>query len=213
MNGWPKGYPLHKAMKTFYFFSFWLVWTSIFGQSFELMPGTERLFLDAQYLKFFDEGRHVSLFSRARATAAYNEQQTDLFTGAYLNYTTKSGLGGTVLGRISSSSSGMDVGIHYFKATTTWMVYALPAINLNDELLYSWFSIVRFTPSLTEHWKLYTSLELFSAFGEIGHLSSVQRIRLGVDTKGYQFGLAVNLNENRFSDSDSNPGIFFRKQF
>ncbi len=183
------------------------------GQSFEGMAGTERIFIDAQYLKFFDAESKVSLFSRARATAEYDEQKTDLFTGAYLNYTTRSGFGGTVLGRISSTNAGIDAGIHYFKASTSFVIYALPSININDELLYSWFSILRYTPQLKNGWKLYSSVELFSAFGEIGHLSSVQRIRLGVDRKGCQFGVALNLKESRFSDTDVNPGAFFRKQF
>lgn len=183
------------------------------AQSFELMTGTERIFIDAQYLKFFDEQNRVSLFSRARATAQYDEQRTDLFTGAYLNYTTKSGFGGTILARISSTNSGVDAGIHYFKATKNFMIYALPSINLSDELLYSWFSILRFTPNLKNDWKLYSSLELFSALGQIGHLSSVQRVRLGLERSGYQFGLGVNLNESRFSDTDVNPGVFVRKQF
>lgn len=183
------------------------------AQSFELMAGTKHIFIDAQYLKFFDEQNRVSLFSRARATAQYDEQRTVLFTGAYLNYTTKSGFGGTILGRISSTNSGVDAGIHYFKVTKNFMIYALPSISLSDELLYSWFSILRFTPTLKNDWKLYSSLELFSAFGQIGHLSSVQRVRLGLDRKGYQFGLAVNLNESRFSETDVNPGVFIRKQF
>ena len=183
------------------------------AQSFEVMPGTERLFVDAQYLKFFDANNRLSLFTRARATTEYTEQNTNLFTGTYLNYTTKSGFGGTILGRISSVSSGIDAGIHYFKVSKTFMVYALPSIHINDELLYSWFSILRYTPKLKADWKLYSSLELFSAFGQVGHLSSVQRLRLGIDKKGYQFGLAVNLNESRFSDVDINPGVFMRKQF
>ena len=183
------------------------------AQSFEVMPGTKRVFIDAQYLKFVDSKKRVSLFSRARATAEYDEQATNLFSGAYLNYTTTSGFGGTILGRISSSSSGIDAGIHYFKATKSLMLYALASINLNDQLLYSWFSILRFTPVLNGQTKLYSSLELFSAFSKIGHLSSVQRIRVGIDKKGYQFGLAINLNESRFSDTDVNPGLFLRKQF
>ena len=184
-----------------------------FAQSFESMIGAKRVFIDAQYLKFFDAENRISLFSRARATAEYNEQKTDLFTGAYLNYTTESGFGGTILGRISSNNSGIDAGIHYFKATKTLLIYVLPSINLNDELLYSWFSILRYTPELKQDWKLYLSLELFSAFGQVGHLSSVQRLRLGVDKNGYQFGLAININESRFSDSDVNPGVFLRKKF
>lgn len=169
--------------------------------------------MDAQYLSFFAGKPKLSLFSRARATAAYNDQSTDLFTGAYLNYTTSSGFGGTVIGRISSRSSGVDAGFHYFRAKKSLVIYALSSINLNDELLFSWFSILRYTPALSKQWKLYTSLELFSAFGQLGHLSSVQRIRAGVDKQGHQFGLALNLNESRFTKTDFNPGIFFRKQF
>ena len=182
-------------------------------QSFEFMPGSESIFIDAQYLKFVDTDRNISLFSRARATTAYNEPQKDLFTGAYLNYTTAIGIGGTVVGRITSSGSGIDLGVHYVKATKSWMTYALPSININDRLLYSWFSIVRFTPQIAQQWKMYSSLELFSAFNKEGHLSSVQRLRIGASFKEFQFGLAVNLNESKFSDTDVNPGLFFRKQF
>jgi len=188
-------------------------WYNSKAQSFEVMPGSQRLFIDVQYLKFMDKGKRVSLFSRARATAEYDRQETDLFTGAYLNYTTKPGIGGTAIGRISSNSSGVDVGIHYFKATKSFMIYALPSINVNNELLYSWFSIIRYTPELNKQWKLYSNLELFSAFGETGNLANVQRIRIGVDKQGNQFGLALNRSDGRFVETDVNPGLFFRKQF
>ncbi|MBO6515715.1 MAG: hypothetical protein JJ975_04110 [Bacteroidia bacterium] len=183
------------------------------AQSVELMPGSERFFLDFQALSFFDEGRHVSVFTRARATAEYRETSTDLFSGAYLNYTTSTGIGGSVIGRIASNSSGVDAGIHFFKANGTIMIFALPSVNINKDLLYSWFSIFRYTPALKNDWKLYSSLELFSAFGENGHLSSVQRIRLGLDFKRSQFGAAINMRQSPFSETDINPGIFIRKQF
>ncbi len=189
--------------------------THLFGQSFELMPGTERLFIDAQYLKFFDQNKHWSLFSRSRATAEYDRQQTDVFTGAYLNYTTASGFGGTVLGRISNTTSGVDVGLHFFKANKAFMIYALPAINIGDELAYSWFSILRYTPRLSTQWKIYTSLELFSAFNEAGHAASVQRIRAGADRQGWQFGLAINLGQvgGDFENINTNPGLFIQRVF
>ena len=190
-----------------------LSWCISYGQNLELMPGKERFFLDAQFLKFFDVENKFSLFSRARATAEYNRQNTDLFTGAYINYTTKSGFGGSIIGRISSGNAGIDAGIHYFKASKYFMIYALPSININDELLYSWFSILRFTPPFKNHWKLYTSLELFSAFGRIRHLSSVQRIRLGAGKNEYHFGVALNLKESSVSNPDVNPGVFFSKHF
>ncbi|MGB0523394.1 MAG: hypothetical protein ACPGJS_10570 [Flammeovirgaceae bacterium] len=188
--------------------------TKVHSQSFEFMLGTERIFIDAQWLKTFDTQRRWSLFSRSRATVDY-EEQTNLFTGAYLNYTSKSGFGGTVLGRIATSGAGMDGGIHFFKAKKSFLIYALASIELNSELGYSWFSITRFTPNITEQWKLYTSLELFSNLNKDGHVVSVQRIRAGVDQQGYQFGLALNLTE--FGEisriTDRNFGIFLRKEF
>ena len=203
---------MHRLVYIFLFLAFSL---QGFTQSFEFMPGTERIFIDAQYLKFFDAERKFSLFSRARATTEYNAPITDLFTAGYLNYTTKSGFGGSIVGRISSFNAGIDIGPHFSKGGKSFLIFALPSINIGDELLYSWFSIVRFTPELKNGWKLYTSFELFSAFFSEGHLSSIQRIRLGVDKNGYQFGFAINLAERgrRLQNTDTNPGLFFRKQF
>lgn len=178
------------------------------------MPGTKRVFVDAQWLNFMDEDRKWSLFSRSRATTDY-EENTNLFTGAYLNYTTKSGIGGTVLGRISSIGAGYDAGIHLFKANHKMMIYALASMALSKELGYSWFSIMRYTPSVSEQWNLYTSLELFSNFGKEGHVASVQRMRLGLSRSGVQFGLALNLSGlgKNYHQTDSNPGVFVRKSF
>lgn len=179
------------------------------------MPGTERLFVDAQWLKSLDEDYRWTLFSRSRATAEYDNNQTDLFTGAYLNYTTTSGLGTTLVGRISSREAGLDIGIHYFKANKNFLIYALPSVSLKSSLNYSWFSIIRYTPVLGEKTRLYSSLELFAAFRQSQYLASVQRLRLGLDLQGYQFGLALNLSGlgDDFPGSDINPGLFIRKQF
>lgn len=183
------------------------------GQSLEFMPGHERIFADVQWLKFVGSENKWSLFSRTRATVTY-ENQSDIFTGAYLNYTTKHGLGGSIIGKIGSTGGGADAGIHIFKANSTWMLFGLASIGLKNELEYSWFSICRYTPDLTETWKLYTSLELFTLFGREGHLISIQRIRLGLDRQQWQFGLAANLSELGSSWSgQSNLGVFVRKTF
>ncbi len=178
------------------------------------MAGTEGVFLDAQWLKPLEKSGKTTLFSRSRATSDYSSN-TDLFMGAYLNYTTKTGFGGTILGRISSLESGGDIGIHYFKAGGKFLIYALISAAISSERSYSWFSIMRYTPSLNKNWKLYTSLELFTNFREAAHYISVQRVRLGMDFKGNQFGLAINLFQvgTELDPNGSNPGLFIRKQF
>ncbi|MCO6480498.1 MAG: hypothetical protein J5I94_27900 [Phaeodactylibacter sp.] len=183
------------------------------GQSLELMAGHKRIFADAQWLNFMDAGNRYSIFSRTRATVDY-DNNTDLFTGAYLNYTSRIGIGASIVGKIASGGAGADAGIHIFKAKPTWMLFGLASVGLKSELEYSWFSIFRYTPPLGGQWKLYSSLELFSLFRKGGHLASVQRIRLGLDHRGFQFGAAVNLAETgREWAGASNIGGFLRRAF
>lgn len=191
-----------------------LTTSGIKAQSLEIMPGTERVFTDVQWLKTIDTDRKWSVFSRTRATVDY-DNNTNLFSGAYLNYTTKSGIGGTVLGRISGTGAGADAGVHLFKASKKFLVYALASIEINSELGYSWFSIARYRPELTEKIRLYSSLELFSTFNKSGHVASVQRMRVGLEISGYQFGVGLNLSGfgKDYSTTDTNPGLFIRKEF
>ena len=184
------------------------------AQSLEVMPGTERIFADVQWLKPLDDQYRWTIFSRSRATVDYDEN-SNLFTGAYLNYTTKAGLGATILGRISSGASGSDAGVHYFKKSEKIMFYGLLSVELDSRLAYSWFSIFHYTPELNDKWKLYSSLELFTNFRSGKHVASVQRMRVGLDRQGYQFGLALNLSGfgADYEFTDENPGVFLRKQF
>jgi len=94
-------------------------------------------------------------------------------------------------------------------------VYALASVALSHELSYSFFSIMRYTPRLSQNWRWYTSLELFTRFGKVGHAASVQRLRVGFSRAGYQFGLGINLLavDTTYTLADVNPGIFLRKAF
>lgn len=185
----------------------------LWGQSLELMVGHERIFADIQWLKFVDVDKHISVFSRTRATVDY-ENQTDLFSGAYVNYTLKNGLGASLVGKAGRTGGGADLGIHIFKAHENWMLFGLASVGLKKELTYSWFSILRFTPKLNENWRFYSSLELFHLFAQGTHLISVQRIRLGVEYEQFQWGLAGNLTEvGEEWSRNVNAGVFVRKVF
>jgi hypothetical protein len=185
------------------------------AQNFELMAGTKRLFFDFKYIKIIETQPKLSVLHRTRANAEYDAQPADLFTGTYLNYSIKAGIGPTFVGRISSTGSGFDVGVHYFKATPKFFVYTLPSVQIHEEFFFSWLTFLRFSPALVKDWKLNTSLELFTAFNSERHLKSLQRVRLGVGKKGFTFGLAMDFVErgDRLEDLDTNPGMFVQKQF
>lgn len=184
------------------------------AQSLEIMPGTSGFFADIQWLKPLDEAPKWSIFSRSRATLDL-DGQTNLFMGAYLNYTTSTGWGGTILGRISSSGAGGEAGFHYVKATENLLLYALISSKLGPQWAGSWFSILRYQPSLNEKWRLYSSLELYSQFNVMGHVVSVQRVRIGLARWGYQAGIGLNLSAQgqAYVLAPINPGLFLRKQF
>lgn len=183
------------------------------SQSLEIMVGNERVFADAQWLRFMDSKNQWSIFSRTRATVNY-DNQTNLFSGAYLNHTLKNGLGGSLVGKIATGGGGADAGIHIFKSRPTWMLFGLASVGLKEEFEYSWFSIFRFTPKINDHWRYYSSLELFSLFGKKNHLVSVQRIRLGFDHRQFQFGISANFTETgKGWTANSNLGGFIRKMF
>lgn len=191
----------------------WLLSIPCFSQSLEMMVGHERIFVDAQWLKFIDTENHWSLFSRTRATVNY-DNQTDLFSGAYLNYAFDNGLGGSLVGKISNSGGGADAGVHIFKAKSNWLIFGLASVGLKHKLEYSWFSILRFTPKINDKWKVYTSLELFNLFDKENHLVSIQRLRIGLDYQKFQFGAAANFTElGEDWTSNSNIGAFIRKSF
>lgn len=183
------------------------------GQSLEVMVGHERIFTDIQWFKPVDADRRVSVFSRTRATVDYNNN-TNLFTGAYLNYTLHTGVGASVIGKAGAAGAGVDAGIHFLKITPAFTTFVLVSAGLKNRLEYSWFSISRYTPKISDKCKLYTSLELFSLFQPGDHLASVQRIRVGLRISQTEFGAAANLSEtgNKWLTSE-NFGGFVRRSF
>lgn len=185
------------------------------AQSLELMAGDKGLFADIQYLRpLFGETYRFSVFARTRGTLSY-ENKANLLAAAYFNYTSKYGIGASILGNISSSNGGGGgAGINYFKVHKGLTAFVLAAVEVNVPPQYSLFSIIRYQPVLKDNWKLYTSLEVYTLVGHTGHLASVQRIRVGVDWKKLQFGPAVNLTElGNTPTYTGNYGFFVRREF
>ena len=184
------------------------------AQSLEIAPGNKNVFADLQWLKPFDQRYRWSLFSRTRMTVDY-DNRANLFSGAYLNLTSKMGFGGSLVGKISQTAgAGADAGVHFFKSKPISMLFALATVGLRQHLEYSWFSILRFTPKINERWKWYTSLELFHLFNKNGHAFSVERVRVGLDFRGYQFGVAANFQQTGMDfKTNDNLGGFIRKSF
>jgi len=183
-------------------------------QSIELMPSTEYLFTDVQFFKPLDKKYAASLFSRTRAEINY-DNEVSFFSAAYLNYTTKSGFGISGIGRMNNRRADFDAGIHFYKSIKDLTIFSIISKSLTTEEAYSLFTIFRFRPAINEKWKFYSAFELAMFFRNTDHLSSLQRIRAGLDYQKYQFGLAANLLElgSDFEFFNNSYGVFVRREF
>jgi hypothetical protein len=79
------------------------------------------------------------------------------------------------------------------------------------------FILSRFEPKVSEKLQLFTQVELVHAFPtESGkNYNFIQRARLGLKLKDWQFGLGADFNEfgNKTFVSTNNTGIFLRHEF
>lgn len=185
------------------------------AQSIEVMPGTAHLFADIQFFKpLFEGSKHWSVFSRTRGTLDYHHN-ADILSAGYFNYTTKPGVGMSIVTSLSSAQGGIvGTGVHYFKAQESWSVFALLSTEFRDPQGYVWFSIAKYRPVINESLRLYSSLELYHLFNRSGHVYSTQRVRIGVEKWSLQFGLATNLwQAGEEWDFDESLGVFIRKEF
>ncbi len=200
-----------------YIIVFFLFTSRGYSQSLEIMPGNNFVFTDIQFFKPIDNTYRTTLFSRTRARLTYNDEANgiDFFSGAYLNHTFPSGLGGTLIGRIDNRGSDLDLGIHFYKQGKDFSIFALPSISLSQANLLSWFSIFKYRPVIKTDWNLYTSLELFSVLQKGVHAASTQRIRIGLEHQSYRFGIAANISElgAEWIIANDNYGVFLQKEF
>lgn len=178
------------------------------------MGGNSRVFADIQWLKPLTSDYEFSLFSRTRATVTY-EQQTDLFTGAYLNYTRSKGFGLSLVGRIDQRVGGGDCGVHFFKNQKDITAFVLLSAALDQADHYSLFSIVRYRPPIDTQWKWFSGIELYIAWLRGAHRVSVIRLRFGAEWKDLAFGLGADgvYADHNVQLMNSNFGVFLRQQF
>lgn len=96
---------------------------------------------------------------------------------------------------ISERGFSPTVGMQYIKAGRDLFLLVAPRMNIESEPSYSVFSIVRYRPQITPATRLYLGAQLLNSFSTDRHLRSYQWLRVGLEVKGTQFGLAVNLDQ------------------
>ena len=120
-----------------------------------------------------------------------------------------------ISGGVVYSNGGFNptAGLQYVYGGRKLFFLCAPRINIKSSPSYDLMTILQFKPEINDRLKLYTRFELLHLFDSGGNIKSYQWMRLGLEVKGIQFGLAADFDEYGPDPSvKSNFGVFIRKE-
>ncbi len=104
-------------------------------------------------------------------------------------------------------------GLQYIYSGQKFMVLIAPRVNIENDPSYDVMTILQYKPAINDRIKLFTRIQALNLFGSDGNIKSYQWMRLGLEIKGIQFGIAANLDEYGPNPTvETNFGLFIRKE-
>ncbi len=104
-------------------------------------------------------------------------------------------------------------GFQYVYSRKKLFFLIVPQVLININPSYCLFAILQYKQEINDRIKLVGKVQLNSTFNAAGNIKSYEWLRIGLDIKGTQFGLAVNLDEKGPDPAvENNIGIYLRKE-
>jgi hypothetical protein len=181
----------------------------------EFMTGNNYASINVVVIKNFSETSRFGFFHLNSLTMNYNDKTKDdlaLQNLVFFEFMKNVRLTG---GAFYASVPGFSptTGMQYINASKKWFFLFAPRVNIESDPSYNIFSIIRYKTKIAENVGLYTSLQALNIFDGHGHIKSYQWFRAGVETQGFQFGLAANFDEFGAQPKlSTNFGVFIRKE-
>ena len=180
----------------------------------ELMMGTQYGAVDLAFNKQFSQGSRLGFFHQNTVQFDYNEPEKHSFIlQDLLTVETLKNL--RVTGGVAYSKGGFSptAGLQYLYSGEKFLFLCAPRINIEHDYSYDIMTILQYKQPLNDRIKLYTRIKLLNVFDNESNIKSYQWFRLGLEMKGIQFGLALNLDEYGPKPSvETSAGLFVRKE-
>ncbi|MBU6157612.1 MAG: hypothetical protein KGP35_01150 [Bacteroidetes bacterium] len=193
----------------------------------ELFAGDKKATLDVLFFKFFKnnsgENSRFLFFNRNRASVDYKMTSTTNlpqfgFTEAVsYNHKKLKGFAPVVVGQIFNAGLFPKAGIQYAYIRKNITVFSWMVTETLHDPRIDLFFLGRFTPKLSEELHLFSQLELVNTAptSNTKIFSFIQRLRLGLKMKAFQFGLAAEFSQNGRNKyiTSNNIGGFLRYEY
>lgn len=82
----------------------------------------------------------------------------------------------------------------YSKKVKEFLILFTPRVDLQQRPSWDALLLAEYTPMLTEKTKLYSRVQAMGNFTDLKHNRSYQYLRVGLEKKGLQFGIAVDFD-------------------
>jgi hypothetical protein len=207
-----------KLLKTFFTITFLLLSCGYLVNAqpipVELMMGHKYGTVNLSFSKNFSQTSRLGFFHMNTVQFDYKDKNNNSFILQDQIYVeTLKNI--RVAGGVVYSNGGFNptAGLQYVYSGKKIFFLCAPRVNIESDPSYDIMTILQYKPEINERVKLYTRLQMLNVFDKGGNIKSYQWIRLGLEVKGLQFGLAADVDEYGPSPSvTSNFGFFVRKE-
>jgi len=180
----------------------------------ELMLGNKSGSVNFLTIRNFSPNSRLGFFNNNTIRFDYKDAAKNSFSLQNLVYV-KIFKNIRVAGGVSYNSGGLmpTAGLQYVYSSKKLFFLMVPQVRININPSYSILTILQYKQEINDRIKLVGKVQLNSSFNAAGNIRSNQWMRIGLDIKGTQFGLAVNLDEKGPDPSvESNFGVYLRKE-
>ncbi|WP_421795654.1 hypothetical protein [Haliscomenobacter sp.] len=193
----------------------------------EILLGHEKTSFDLMFFKYLKKhdgnNSRVLFFNRNRASIDYRQTSSTYlpqfgFTEALsYNHPAWKGFAPVLVAQLLNRGIYPKAGLQYAKLAKDFTFFSWVVAELQKEPNVDFFVLTRYTPPLSERLHLYTQLELVNAFPTVENktFSLIQRFRLGLKVRDWQYGLGADFSQNgrnTWTNTD-NLGLFLRHEF
>ncbi len=205
-----------------------LVWSETYSQiPIEVFGGHEKTTLDVLFFKYLKNSKNDNskflFFNRNRASMDYRQSSTAyLPTFGFIeaisyNHPGLKGFAPVAVIQIFNSGLFPKAGVQYFHHKGDFTFFSWLVCETMSKPNIDFFILTRLEPKLTDKLNLFAQLELVNAIPtETDAIHNyIQRVRLGLKIKTWQFGLGSDFNEfgNGTLANTNNLGAFLRYEF
>lgn len=205
-----------------------LLWSEALSQiPVEIFGGYKKTTIDVIFFRYFKnsekENSRFLFFNRNRASVDYKQTSTTNlpafgFTEAIsYNHPKLKGFAPVFVAQIFNNGVFPKAGIQYFyrKKDVTFFSWLVSETLRTPQI--DFFVLARYEPKLSSTLNLFAQLELVNGFPTDANANHnfIQRTRLGLRIREWQFGLGADFNEfgkDTFTNTN-NVGAFLRHEF